>query len=220
MLIFDMKNLESITLALGKTIQSKQYIQLADKVNPLFARLKGNVLPVRNYTLFLDKQAPHFEHVDLLVDHMSRSVTFTDNAEMIEAQDLGIGSPTPSFRAISIMGLVVDEIQYFEIENDVAYAYTQVFKIDIAKALAHQEITLLENGQLYSKKDLEDICKVIEEINEAWVNYMLRIMDLREVYHRTLNHYALYFTRRSQWEIKAYRWGASVDHRSWHADDF
>jgi hypothetical protein len=97
-------------------------------------------------------QAPHFEHVDLLVDYMSRSVTFTDNAEMIEAQDLGIGSPTPSFRAISIMGLVIDEIQYFEIENDVVYAYTQIFKIDIAKALAHQEITLLENGQLYSKK--------------------------------------------------------------------
>jgi hypothetical protein len=43
-----MKNLESITLASGKTIQSEQYIQLADKVNPLFARLKGNVLPVKD----------------------------------------------------------------------------------------------------------------------------------------------------------------------------
>jgi hypothetical protein len=165
-------------------------------------------------------QAPHFEHVDLLVDYMSRSVTFTDNAEMIEAQDLGIGSPTPSFRAISIMGLVIDEIQYFEIENDVVYAYTQIFKIDIAKALAHQEITLLENGQLYSKKNVEDIRKVIEEINEAWVNYMLGFTSITETYHRNQNIYGLYMSRRNWWTIKAYRGEASVDHRSWQADDF
>jgi hypothetical protein len=106
------------------------------------------------------------------------------------------------FWVANMMGLLVDQIQYFELQNNIAYAYTHVFKIDIAKALAHQEITLLENDQCYSEKDIEDARVLVNEINEALGFQRLGMKRQEDTNKSILKSLRAYFVRRDKWRIK------------------
>lgn len=200
--------MESITLASGQTLHKGQYIQLTNKISDLFPRLKGNVLPTRTYDFFQSEQATHFEYVEVFSSSFSSKFYLLEKQiqelENIENEPLShpMENEEGCFQAINIMGLVVDQIQYFALENNVVYVYTQVFKIDIAKALTYQEVMLPANGQHYSEKDIEDIQKVIEKVHDALGHRRIGTRSLEDTNRRIFLLFRTYFSRRNKWCIK------------------
>lgn len=171
---------QAVRLASGKTLSVGQHIKLSDKVRQGFPRLKGNVLPVRNFK-FCEDASRDFKYVQLLIGNREGRA------------------------AHQSLGLVEDTIVEFTREAGVWYIYTHFFKIALEPALHFGEVKLIDTPNTLSA-NAEKLGELLEDIRDTMNDYLMGFLTDNELENRILDRHMWSFLHR-QWEFKAARMG-------------
>ena len=175
---------DTITLASGKVLSKGQIIRLGNKIAQMFPTLKGNILPLKDYS-FCRADEFDFKHVQF----------------QLQGKEFGMAS--------KVLSLVEDEIEYFAFENETLYGYTTCFKIDVECALDTEEVTVIdkEEANAASSARALDVVSLIQEIEEDINTYAMGLIT--EDGLENMLSYALIrlFHRRTAWEAKEAHWG-------------
>mgnify|MGYP001029414797 CR=1 FL=1 len=169
---------DKITLASGEILQKGQWIQLADKIAQMFPEMKGNILPLKNYSFC---KSDEFDF---------RYVWFHSEGEIEGAVS-------------KVLSLAEDKVRYFLKEGDLIFCYTSCFKIEIEQAITAKEIIKVEETKVVndaSSKGGLDVKGLIGEIKECFDNYAFGLLIEYESY--LIDILERFFKRRNKWQLK------------------
>ncbi|HAS39078.1 MAG TPA: hypothetical protein DCS93_01300 [Microscillaceae bacterium] len=173
-----------ITLASGQVLSKGQIIRLGNKIAQMFPDLKGNILPLKDYS-FCRADEFDFQYVQF----------------QLEGEEFGMAS--------KVVSLAEDEIEYFTLENATLYGYTTCFKIDMERALGTKEITVIDKEETNAASSARalNIVSLIQEIEDDINTYAMGLIT--EDGLENMLSYALIrlFHRRTAWEAKNAHWG-------------
>ena len=169
-----------ITLASGQVLSKGQIIRLGNKIAQMFPDLKGNILPLKDYS-FCRADEFDFQHVQF----------------QLEGEEFGMAS--------KVVSLAEDEIEYFALENDTLYGYTTCFKIDMERALGTKEVIVLKEDNfpdITSSVKVLEVRDVIMGMIESMSVYGIGLITRVELDNQLLDILERFFRRRDKWELK------------------
>lgn len=176
------KKTEAVRLASGKILKRGQKLRLANKIVDMFPRLRGQMLPTRDFGFWNDK-AYDFKFVELLPSR--------DHDEKIKVHKM--------------MSLVEDEVEFFATEEGVWYCYTTFFKIEIEQALGSGEVVAIKESRVPAI-DPDGVKQLIEDINESFYYYFLGIITDNERENRVADYQIRFFRWYGGWNVKGSAW--------------
>lgn len=191
------KKTNTLQLPSGTVLKQGQRLRLADKITLMFPRLKGHILPVRDFD-FLTDNTYDFRFVRLLVH---ADLNEDEKVPMIQTD---MGRQAWSSKVLS---LLEDDIVGFRLQKDSWYCHTRFFCIEIAQALATGEVSIAEESNTPLATTHKGAKELVDDIEDCYLNYALGLITDIELENKIADVIFRFFHWRRLWKTKDARWG-------------